>query len=79
VNELLANGKGVFREEYAFDSAGWFWNNFKGVNQKCDETKSLGADEAVRIITKAVNGGDNGLKERQQFYKLCREKFKCID
>jgi predicted chitinase len=77
--KIVSHGAVYVAKNYAFDSAGWFWNNFKGVNQKCDETKSLGADEAVRIVTKAVNGGNNGLKERQAFYKLCREKFKCKD
>ena len=42
-------------------SAGWFWDNNK-LNDYCDKGDFVG-------LTKRINGGTNGLAERQQHYE----------
>lgn len=44
--------------EFATDSAGWFWNQHK-LNELADANKLI-------AITKRINGGLNGLEDRQK-------------
>ena len=46
---------------YPFTSAGFWWHN-NGMNALCD------AGASVEQITYRVNGGYNGLADRQQYY-----------
>lgn len=55
--------------EYAARSACWFWWK-KGLNKLVD----TGA--TVRQITKKVNGGRNGLVEREEFYRRACEAIR---
>lgn len=48
-------------DTYAFDAAAWFWNVNK-INEKIDN----GAD--VNAVTRIVNGGLNGIADRQKKY-----------
>jgi putative chitinase len=48
--------------EGAIMSAGWFWNNNK-LNAIADKND-------VTAMTKAINGGTNGLDDRARLYKL---------
>jgi putative chitinase len=53
--------------ELAFRIAGLFWSK-KGLNELADEATA----DAFREITRRINGGFNGLAERQQFYAAAR-------
>ncbi|MEG8202414.1 glycoside hydrolase family 19 protein [Pseudomonas sp. 5FOS] len=56
---------------YASLSAGWFWQR-AGLNDLAD--KVAGADDSVfESITRRINGGLNGLKDRQALYKRALE------
>lgn len=48
-------------------SAGWFWNRLK--------LNSLANKQMFREITKAINGGYNGLEERFKIYDRCVDRF----
>ena len=51
--------------KYPWTSAGFWWHN-NGMNRLCDNGVS------VETITRRVNGGTNGLSERQKYYdKAC--------
>lgn len=62
---LLDNGK------IALLSAVWFWNH-TGCYKIADKQTSNNANEIVKQITKKVNGGYNGLDERQKAFKRIR-------
>ncbi len=53
--------------DLAFRIAGLFWVK-KGLNEKAD----LATADAFREITKRINGGLNGLKDRERFYAVAR-------
>lgn len=50
----------------AVRSACWFWWN-SGLNKKVD------GGATVEQITKVINGGKNGLSEREEFYKQAKK------
>jgi predicted chitinase len=57
---------------YACDSAGWFWHTRK-LNELADE-------DNVTKVTKKINGGDKGLKERTKYtndLKIILDYEKC--
>jgi putative chitinase len=56
--ELLATA------EYGFRAAGYFWYTH-GLNALADQLKFI-------AITKVINGGTNGLKDREQFYDAAK-------
>lgn len=65
--------------DYATESACWFWN-FKSLSviaDKPDDWKKLSKNgntyEKFHWICRLINGGDNGLAERQAFYKRALE------
>lgn len=58
-------------KEYWWTSAVFFWKYKTGLIS-CAKKKSTTVSE----ITKIINGGTNGLKERQEYYKKCKEVFK---
>jgi len=60
-NEIILSKKPV----YALDVSLWFWDN-KKLNRYADQ-------DNIRSITRRVNGGFNGLKDRQDY--LNRAKF----
>jgi putative chitinase len=50
---------------YPFSSAGFWWHDHK-MNALCD------AGATVEKVTRRVNGGTNGLADRQKYYnKAC--------
>lgn len=56
---------------YASLSAGWFWQR-AGLNSLAD--KVISADDAVfERITRKINGGTNGLADRQALYRRALE------
>jgi len=74
---------------FALDSAGWFWTVFKKANfgtkknklkYKIILGKSLNLvaeydDKYLEIISKLVNGGGNGMKERKEYFKQLKSIF----
>jgi predicted chitinase len=65
--DLLADPARAALPEVAFRIAGLFWSK-KGLNELADEA----TDEAFREITRRINGGFNGLADRQAFYEAAR-------
>ena len=53
--------------DLAFRIAGLYWSK-KGLNELADQA----TDDAFREITRRINGGFNGLSDRQQFYAAAR-------
>lgn len=51
-------------EHYPFTSAGFWWQNNR-MNELCDTNPSVAA------VTLRVNGGSNGLQDRQMYYDRC--------
>jgi predicted chitinase len=65
--DLVADPASAARPEVAFRIAGLFWSK-KGLNELADER----TDDAFREITRRINGGFNGLADRQRFYAIAR-------
>lgn len=55
---------------YAIRSALWFWVKYKPYN--ADKGRGL---SDVADVTRVVNGGQMGLKERESAYKTCEKVF----
>lgn len=65
--DLLSDPAHAALPDVAFRIAGLFWAK-KGLNELADEA----TDDAFREITRRINGGFNGLADRQQFYGVAR-------
>ena len=74
---MFANGLGITLDECvkfmetpegACSSAGWFWDTNK-LNKYCDRNDFIG-------LTKRINGGTNGLADRQHHYSLALSLLK---
>jgi putative chitinase len=61
--DLVAEPARAALPELAFRIAGLFWSK-KGLNELADRA----TPEAFREITRRINGGFNGLEDRQKFY-----------
>lgn len=55
----------LLEDKWAMRSAGWFWA-FNGLSMYADKADFVG-------LTKAINGGTNGLKDRQARWKTAKE------
>ncbi|GAB5362825.1 hypothetical protein AAMO2058_000832100 [Amorphochlora amoebiformis] len=64
-DNVLKKGSDYVAENYPWESAAYFWES-RSLNLKID----FGYD--VKLITKIVNGGYNGLKERKALYNQLR-------
>ncbi len=64
-SRLLATPELLEQPVYASMSAGWFWHR-AGLNTLADKGDFL-------TITKRINGGTNGLEDREALYKLALE------
>ena len=65
--DLLADPARAASPEVAFRVAGLFWSK-KGLNELAD----VATADAFTAITKRINGGTNGLADRQMFYATAR-------
>jgi len=65
--DLVADPARAALPELAFRIAGLFWSK-KGLNELAD----LATHDAFREITRRINGGFNGLEDRQKFYAVAR-------
>jgi len=61
----VMEGVDYVAETYPYTSAGyWWWSN--GMNELCDKNPT------VRQVTRRVNGGYNGLTDREHYYAICQ-------
>lgn len=60
----IMEGVDYVASKYPATSAGFWWHN-NGMNYLCDKNPS------VEQVTRKVNGGYNGLADRQKYYKRC--------
>ena len=60
----VMQGVDIVAERYPFSSAGFWWHNNR-MNQLCDTNPS------VLDVTRRVNGGTNGLADREMYYQRC--------
>ena len=65
--DLLADPLRAATPDVAFRVAGLYWSK-KGLNQLAD----LATADAFKEITRRINGGTNGLADRQAFYAVAR-------
>jgi putative chitinase len=66
--DLVADSPRAALPDVAFRVAGLFWSK-KGLNELAD----AGTADAFKEITRRINGGFNGLAEREAFYAKARE------
>lgn len=64
--DLIANPELLEQPVPACRSAGWFWTDFKKLNDYADRGDFL-------VITKRINGGTNGWKDRVAYYDRAKE------
>ena len=61
----VMEGVDYVAETYPYTSAGyWWWSN--GMNELCDKNPT------VKQVTRRVNGGYNGLTDREHYYAICQ-------
>jgi predicted chitinase len=65
--DLVGNPPRAAAPEVGFRTAGLFWRK-NGLNELADRV----TDDAFKTITKRINGGLNGLAERQAFYAVAK-------
>lgn len=63
--DFLSNSKMLEQPEYAALSAAWFWDSRK-LNFYADKQDFI-------TITKRINGGVNGLEDRQAIYEKAKK------
>lgn len=63
--DFLSNPTLLSSPEYAVKSACWWWNKH-GLNELSDKGD-------VRVITKRINGGYNGLADRTHLFSECKK------
>ena len=73
-SDLVADPARAALPELAFRIAGLFWSK-KGLNELADRA----TPDAFREITRRINGGFNGLEERQKFYAAARMVLGVVD
>jgi len=66
---IVNKGVDYVATNYPWSSAGYFWTGIKNLNPLCD------SGATVQSITQKVNGGSNGLAERQAYYNKCVQVF----
>jgi predicted chitinase len=72
--DLLAEPPRAARPDVAFRIAGLFWSR-NGLNELAD----VATDDTFKQITRRINGGTNGLAERQRFYAVARQSLGVSD
>jgi len=72
--DLVADPSRAANPDVAFRVAGLFWSK-KGLNELAD----VATPDAFKEITRRINGGTNGLAERQAFYEVARKVLGVTD
>ncbi|CAF1223092.1 unnamed protein product [Adineta steineri] len=70
--DLVGDPDQVAEPEVGFKVAVWFWNDHN-LNSLADENTL----DAFKKITKKINGGQNGAKERERYWQKAREVLGC--
>lgn len=65
--DFLSHPELLSEPEYAVMSACWYWST-RGLNGLADSGR-------FHTITKRINGGYNGLADREYYYRKCKEAF----
>ncbi|GAB83031.1 hypothetical protein [Shimwellia blattae] len=65
---------------YAIKASCWFWRNNGGINKKYGAKGDINIlidneKNNIELITLAVNGGRNGLAERQQYFDAIKKEW----
>lgn len=63
-DQKVMDGVDYVADQYPFTSAGHWWTNNR-MNELCDTHPS------VETVTRRVNGGTNGLADREQYFRIC--------
>jgi putative chitinase len=66
IDGAIIEKPGLVGDEYALASAGWWW-----LAEGCNEIADL--RHTVKAMTRKVNGGLNGLADRQELYRMFRD------
>jgi putative chitinase len=80
-NRLLINPPLLEQPQFAVESACWFWTTVKPLNAIADHPEDWThiwdhngkTYTKIEWMTLLVNGGQNGLAEREAFYNLARQ------
>lgn len=81
---LVDNPELLMIPKNALLSTYWFWNEYKNLNVICDQPDDWKHEYKGRIynkfewLTKRINGGLNGYKDRYAFYQRAKEILKTI-
>jgi putative chitinase len=67
-HDFINNPEDLADPEWATKSAGWFWN-LRKLNQFADD----GSEAAFITETKRINGGTNGLTDREQLWSKAKK------
>ncbi len=70
--DFLTNPELLETVKYAALSAGWEWNKNR-LNLLADKGNT---DEHIKLITKKINGGYNGLIDRIEKFRICEKMIK---
>ena len=68
--------------ELALDASGWYFDVYKRMPRDSPNYNAQFGDQYIDDISKAVNGGGNGLRERNKIYYRLKDVFKitkCIN
>ena len=72
--DLVADPPRAAKPDVAFRIAGLFWSR-NGLNELAD----VATPNAFKEITRRINGGTNGLADREKFYALARQVLGVLD
>ncbi|MBD1911577.1 MULTISPECIES: glycoside hydrolase family 19 protein [unclassified Leptolyngbya] len=67
--DFLSNPDLVASPQYAVTAAGWFWDT-RNINKAADQ------DDLLKV-TRQVNGGKNGLADREKYLKRAKQVLGC--
>ena len=68
-DKKVMDGVDYVAKNYPWSSAAYWWKS-NGMNELCAKGVS------VKTVTKKVNGGTNGLAEREKYYEKCKKYIK---
>jgi predicted chitinase len=65
---IMENPETLSEVPYCVDSAGWFW-----VHGTRDNLNFLADRDRFELITRRINGGTNGIKDRWKLLEFCKD------
>ena len=72
--DLMSHPEWLAKSPGAYKSAMWFWWK-SGLSAIADQDNGRNSDEVCRRITRKVNGGTNGLAQRQYYMRKFKKEF----